>query len=70
MLQYGHRKVVSMEEKLYTTYAQDTDITFILKDTYNGSNTLIKTEVVGFYYGEPNEIDTCNYKNNCLTAEF
>lgn len=59
-----------MRQEIYTTYAQDTDITFILKDTYNESNTLIKTEVVGFYYGTPNEIDTRNYQHNCLVAEF
>ena len=43
---------VIAEYRKYTTYAPDTDITFILVDRkrYNESST----EVVGFYYGGEN----------------
>ena len=36
----------------YTTYAEDTDITFILQDTFI-DNIIVSTEVIGFYYGKP-----------------
>lgn len=50
--------------KIYTTYAEDSDMTFILKDCTeikNGKLTLISTEVVGFYYGESDEEATKRY---------
>lgn len=47
-----------MRTEIYTTYAQDTDITFIMEDIYNKDNELISTEVKGFYYGEPTEENT------------
>lgn len=47
-----------MKKEIYTTYAPDTDITFIMEDTYNKDNELILTEVKGFYYGKPNEENT------------
>lgn len=53
---------------IYTTYAPDTDITFIMKDTYEGED-VVATEVVGFYYGEPNETDTKEFIGS-LKAEF
>ena len=43
-----------MRKEIYTTYASDTDITFIMEDTWSGED-IVSTEVKGFYYGEPNE---------------
>lgn len=43
-----------MKKEIYTTYAPDTDITFIMCDTYDGED-IKSTEVVGFYYGVPDE---------------
>ena len=45
---------------IYTTYASDTDITFILADVIE-QDEIISTEVLGFYYGSPNDADTENY---------
>lgn len=44
------------EEKIYTTYAPDTDITFIMKDIIDvfgieGLDGFVSTECVGWYYG-------------------
>ncbi|VIG16530.1 Uncharacterised protein [Clostridioides difficile] len=50
-------------EKIYTLYSQEGDITFIMKDCSNS------TSVIGFYYGEPNEEATKKYIGNC-TAYF
>ena len=54
--------------EIITTYAPDTDITFILIETYQNEDP-ISTEVVGFYYGQPNEEDTERYIGN-LKAEY
>lgn len=43
--------------KIYEIYSKDSDITFILEDTFS-DNELISTEVKGFYYGEPTKFDT------------
>ena len=52
---------------IYTIYAKDDDMTFIMeKKRSNGKETL---SVVGFYFGEPNDSDTKEYTNS-LTAEF
>jgi hypothetical protein len=42
---------------IYTTYAPDTDITFIMQDTTLNGETAT-TRVVGFYHGEPNDAAT------------
>ena len=52
----------------YTThYCQETDMTFVTKDTYTEQGDPIKTEVIGFYFGE---VDEVNEKDCSLTAEF
>lgn len=38
---------------IYTTYAPDTDTTFIMEDTERPDGTT-ETRVMGFYYGNPN----------------
>ena len=52
----------------YAAYSEAHDMSFILKDTYIGG-AIISTEVIGFYYGEPNVEATLA---NCgsLKADF
>jgi hypothetical protein len=47
--------------EIYTAYAPNNDITFIMRDTYNLTGELESTAVIGWYYGEPNEENTRNY---------
>ena len=43
-----------MNKTIYETYSPDTDMTFILEDTFKDDD-LISTEVKGFYFGKPND---------------
>ena len=44
---------------IYTSYAEDTDITFILKDIYDSDEEVESTECIGWYYGtEDDELTT------------
>jgi len=43
-----------MREEIYTVYAEGNDMTFIMKNIYNGDE-LVTTEVVGWYWGEYGE---------------
>lgn len=54
---------------LYTTYAPDTDITFIMRDEYSHSENLISTECLGWYHGEADDELTQNYIGK-LKAEY
>ena len=61
-------------ETIYTVYSQESDMTFIMKDTeaFNyelGVYELASTEVIGFYFGEPDEETTEKYIGK-LKAEF
>ena len=49
-------------------YAPGADITFIMKETSNEEGP-VSTEVVGFYYGEPDEESTQRFIGK-LKAEF
>ena len=49
--------------EVYTLYSQEGDITFIMEDKKN------TTSVVGFYFGEPDEDATREFRGK-LTAEF
>lgn len=40
---------------IYTTYAEDTDITFIMKDVYKSEDEVSSTECIGWYYGTEDE---------------
>ena len=42
-----------MNERIYTAYAEDNDITFIMKETTNTIDNVTILEVVGFYGGKP-----------------
>lgn len=45
--------------EIYTAYAPDADITFIMRDTFNlVGDDLESTAVIGFYYGKPDEETT------------
>lgn len=46
-----------IKKEKYTTYAPDTDINFIMIDTYENGE-IISTECVGWYHGDENEEDT------------
>ena len=57
-----------MKTEIYTAYAETTDMTFIMCDTYNGDD-LVSTEVIGFYYGMP-EVNLTNEYIGNLKAEY
>ena len=58
-----------MQEEIYTAYAEYNDMTFILRDTLNDDGTPYRTEVIGFYYGEPDEENTRQFMGD-LIAEY
>lgn len=58
-----------MKKELYSTYAKNDDMTFIMEDTYNEDGEIISTECVGFYFGEPNDESNTQFKGK-LKAEF
>lgn len=48
-----------IKTELFAAYSEACDLTTIFMDTYRCcDNALVSTEVVGFYYGMPNETDT------------
>lgn len=55
--------------KIITEYSASGDMTFILKEEYNAEGDPLSTEVVGFYFGKPNEKDTEHFTGK-LKAEF
>lgn len=57
-----------MRTEIYTIYSKESDITFIMEDIYI-SETLISTEVKGFYFGEPKDEYTKEYYGE-LKADF
>lgn len=62
-----HNKV-NEEYKVYTTYAEDSDITFIMEDCII-DDRYVTTEVKGFYYGKPDKEST-EYFYGKLSAEY
>lgn len=61
-------KIKSFTE-IRTEYSASGDMTFILRETTSAEGDPISTEVVGFYYGEPNELETRHYIGR-LKAEY
>ena len=59
---------VTMGE-ICTTYAPDTDMTFILQEISDENGGNISTECVGWYYGRPDEDLTTEYIGK-LKAEY
>lgn len=58
-----------MNEEIYTAYSAEADITFIMKDTLDENGHPYRTEVIGFYYGEPDEENTRIFMGD-LIAEY
>ena len=67
--------MIKTHKPIYTVYAAESDLTFIMQDTYEisyGDNgeyeeLLRSTEVIGFHYGKPDAHSTINPK---LKAEY
>lgn len=67
--------MIKTRKPIYTVYAAENDLTFIMQDTYeisfnkNGEyeELLRSTEVIGFHYGAP---DAHSMENSKLKAEF
>jgi hypothetical protein len=55
--------------EIRAVYTPSEDMTFILRETMNTEGDPISTEVVGFYYGEPDDEST-NYFIGKLKAEY
>lgn len=58
-----------MKRYIETDHAPHMDITFIMEYTETDEGEPIKTEVVGWYYGEPDEGNTAYYIGK-LTATY
>lgn len=58
-----------MRQETYTVYAPETDMTFIMLDTYDNVGEVTSVECVGWYFGKPDETATRIYKGK-LRAEF
>lgn len=55
----------SSKQNTYAVYSSISDMTFIMQDTLQeGTQDIISIEVVGFYFGEPNEELTKQYIGN------
>lgn len=52
-----------VHEKIWTAYSKDRDVTSIFLSRYLDKECLeaVSTEVIGFYWGEPNDEDTNTY---------
>lgn len=50
-----------MKKTIYTAYAEQNDITFIMEDLETDSGELIQTSVMGWYYGPSTEENTAYY---------
>ena len=55
--------------KVYTEYSASGDMTFIMIDKFKENGDVESTEVVGFYFGEPNADDTLRFIGK-LKAEY
>ena len=58
-----------MKTNIFDTYAPGTDMTFIMREVYEENGDPISVEVVGFYYGQPNEELTKEFTGK-LKANF
>lgn len=60
----GYRKETiknkQFKKKVDVAYSPSHDITFILEECYMNEK-IVSTEIVGFYYGEPDEKNTIAY---------
>ena len=53
----------------YPVYSAEAEMTFILKRVYKGTQ-LLSEAVSGYYYGEPDDAMTEEYKENGTSASF
>ena len=51
-----------MKKELYGVYAPNWDITFVMEDTTDQNGEIVSTECVGWYYGEPTDVDNETFK--------
>lgn len=58
-----------MKQAIFTAYAAETDMTFIMKEMLDSDGEVKSTEVIGWYYGGPDEEDTKNFIGK-LKAEY
>jgi hypothetical protein len=56
-------------DEVYGIYAKSHDITFVMKECFDDTGEPLSLEVVGFYYGEPNERDNKLFSGD-LKADF
>lgn len=58
------------EKIIYDVYSSGSDMTFIMQDTVEKkTQNIIQTEVIGFYFGEPDKESTKQYIGS-LKAEY
>ncbi len=55
--------------EIVAAYSAEADMTFILKEVTSADGAPISTEVIGFYYGDPNDELTKEYVGK-LKAEY
>ena len=48
-------------------YSENGDITFLMKEIWDGENP-VESEVVGFYYGEPTKENTEYFKDKGVVS--
>lgn len=53
----------------YAIYQENHDITFIMREQYDDSGFLQLLQVVGFYFGPPDD-DSNRIFQECLSAKF
>ena len=58
-----------MKRYIETDHAPHLDITFIMEFIETDEGEPVKTSVIGWYYGEPNEENTAQYIGK-LTATY
>lgn len=57
-----------IKKKIEVAYSPSHDITFILEECYMNEK-IVSTELVGFYYGKPDEKNTIAYYGK-IKAEY
>lgn len=61
-------EILITSKNVYAVYSKDHDITSIFEDTFKNEQ-LVSTEVVGYYFGQPNPEATIQF-NGKRKAEF
>ena len=45
---------MELRREIFTVYAKEHDLTFIMEEMYDDKGNSVSLEVKGFYFGEPN----------------